>query len=50
MPALSPSALLDRLAEGDADVFHRVVLIDVQIALGLHVQIDRRCFANSVSM
>ncbi len=42
MPALSPSGLLQRLAEGDADVFDRVVLIDVQIALGLHVQIDRR--------
>ena len=33
---------MQRLAESDADVFDRVVLIDVQIALGLHVQIDRR--------
>ena len=32
--------LLERLADGDADVFDGVVLIDVQIALGLHVQID----------
>ena len=34
--------LLHRLPEGNADVFDRVVLIDVQIALGLDVQIDRR--------
>ena len=34
--------LLERLAQGNADVFDRVMLIDVQIALGLHVQIDGR--------
>ena len=42
MPALSPSACSQRLAEGDADVFDRVMLIDVQIALGLDRQIERR--------
>ena len=42
MPALVAQRLLQRLAEADADVFDRVVLIDVQIALGLHGQIDRR--------
>ena len=42
MPALSPSACLQRLAEADADVFDRVVLIDVQVAFGLDRQIERR--------
>src|SRR5581483_9012083 len=30
-----------RLAERDADVFHRVVLIDIEIALGVERQIER---------
>ena len=42
MPALSPSGLLQRLAQADADVFHRVVLVDVQVAFGAHREIDRR--------
>jgi hypothetical protein len=35
MPFLSPTAIGDRLAEGDAHVFHRVVAVDVQVAVGL---------------
>ena len=42
MPALSPSACLNRLAEADADVFDRVVLIDVQVALGADREVDHR--------
>ena len=34
--------LLHRLAKADADVFDRVMLIDVQVALGFDCQIDRR--------
>ena len=34
MPRLSPSALRQRLAQGDADILDRVVVVDVQIALG----------------
>jgi hypothetical protein len=33
--------LRERLAEGDADVFHGVVRIDVEIALGHDVDIDQ---------
>ena len=42
MPALSPSACLQRLAEHDADVFDRVMLIDVQVADRFDRQVDRR--------
>jgi hypothetical protein len=28
-------------AQGDADVFHRVVVVDMGIARGLHVQVDQ---------
>ena len=41
MPFLSPSACGKGLAEGNAGVFHRVVGIDVQIALGLDIQINQ---------
>ena len=33
--------LLERLAEADADVFDRVVLVDVQVALGANREVDR---------
>ena len=33
MPALSPSAFVERLAERDADVLDGVVRVDVQVAL-----------------
>ena len=39
--ALVAHRLLDRLADGNAHVFHRVVAVDVQIALALHIQIDQ---------
>ena len=39
---LVAQGLLQRLAEADAHVLDRVVLIDVQVALGLNVQVDRR--------
>ena len=42
MPDFVAQCLFQGLAESDADIFHRVMLIDVQIALRLHVQIDRR--------
>jgi hypothetical protein len=38
---LVAQGLLDRLAEADADIFHRVMLIDMQIAIGLNGQIDQ---------
>ena len=41
MPRLSPKRLLDRLAQGDADILDRVMGVDVQIALGFDVQIDQ---------
>ena len=34
-----PSALLDRLAEHDADVLDGVMLVDVEVALGVHRQV-----------
>jgi hypothetical protein len=40
-PPLVAQGLLDSLAEADADVFDRVMLIDMQIAIGLDGQIDQ---------
>ena len=40
MPRLLPSAVEHRLAERDADVFDGVVLIDVEVARGLHLQVE----------
>jgi len=37
---LSPSALDTALAERDADIFDRVVLIDIQIPSGSTVQVE----------
>ena len=34
MPRRSPSALEMRLADGDAGIFHSVVVVDMQVALG----------------
>ena len=31
----------ERLAQGDADVLHGVVVVDVQVALALDVQVDQ---------
>jgi hypothetical protein len=31
MPFLSPMALAERLAEGDADILHGVVIVDMQV-------------------
>ena len=42
MPFLSPSALRHRLAEHDAGILGRVVLVDMQIALGLERNVDQR--------
>ena len=39
--ALVAECLLDRLAEDDADVFDGVVRIDLQIALGVDVEVDQ---------
>jgi hypothetical protein len=39
--ALVAQSLLEGLADHDADVFDGVMRIDLQIALGLHVQIDQ---------
>jgi hypothetical protein len=39
MPFLSPIRFAKRLPEGDADVFHRVVSIDVQVSLGGDINI-----------
>lgn len=30
-----------RLAEGDTDVFHRMVVVDMQIALAFDIQVDQ---------
>ena len=40
MPLRSPSALANKLAEHDADVFDGVVLVDVEIAVGVKLQIE----------
>ena len=37
-----------RLAERDAHIFHRVVAIDVQIALGLDVEVDQAVARNLI--
>ena len=42
MPALSPSASPQRLAEHDRDVLDGVVGVDVDVALGLHGQVEQR--------
>ena len=39
--ALVADRLADRLAEGDADVLDGVVAVDVQVALGLDLEIDQ---------
>ena len=40
MPRLLPTRRSHRFAERDADVFDGVMLIDVEIAGGLHLQIE----------
>ena len=40
MPRLLPIAFAHRLAERDAGVFNGVMLIDVEIAGGFHLQIE----------
>jgi hypothetical protein len=42
MPFLSPSACSQGLAERDADILDRVVVVDVQVALGLDGGVDQR--------
>ena len=42
MPALSPAACFSAWPKADAHVFHRVMLVDVQVPLGVDRQIDRR--------
>jgi hypothetical protein len=39
--ALVAERLVERLAQGDADVLDRVVMIDVHVALGLDHQVDQ---------
>ena len=41
MPLRSPSGLVHRLAQRDADVLDRVVAVDMQVAIGLDVQVDQ---------
>ena len=36
---IAAHGFLERLAQHDADIFHRVVLVDVEVALGLHVNV-----------
>jgi hypothetical protein len=38
------------LAHDDADVFHRVVFVDIEIAFGLHRQIEEAMLASNSSM
>ena len=40
--------LIERLAEGDADVLGGVVLVDVQVALGAHGQVEARVARQAV--
>ena len=42
MPRLSPSALAKRLAERDADILDRMVVVDMQVARGADLQVDQR--------
>ena len=46
--ALVAEGLLEGLAEDDADVFDGVVGVDLQIALGLDLQIDQAVAAEQV--
>ena len=40
MPALSPSASRERRAQRERGVLHRVVRVDLQVALGAHGQVE----------
>ena len=40
MPRLSPSGLLKRLAQGQADVLDGVVPVDVEVAAGPHREVE----------
>ncbi len=42
MPARSPRALAKRLADRDARILDRVMVVDMQIAIGLDVHVDQR--------
>jgi hypothetical protein len=42
MPALSPSASRSAVAERDAGILDRVVVVDVQVALRLDLEVDHR--------
>ena len=42
MPRLSPSASAKRLAEHDADILGGVVEVDMQVALGLDLEVEQR--------
>jgi hypothetical protein len=46
--AFVADGLRDRFTQADADVFHRVVIIDVQIALGVHGEIEEAMPADVV--
>ena len=46
--AMVPSACFTRLAERDADILGRVVIIDMEIALGLDRDVDERMAGQQV--
>ena len=48
MPALSPSACGERLPEHDADVLDGVVRVDLEVAFGLHRQVEQAVAAERV--
>ncbi len=48
MPFLSPSASANNWTQNNAGVFHRVVLIHVQVAIGVKLQIEAAVFAKKL--
>ena len=44
MPLRSPERFRKQLAHNDADVFNGVVLIHIQIAIGLQLQVEAAMF------
>lgn len=48
MPRLSPNAFAMAPADGDAGIFHRMVIIDMQVTLNLDIHVDQRMAAQLV--
>ena len=48
MPVLVAESVFERLAQSQADIFDRVMIVDFEIALGLDVDIEKTVAAKGV--